>query len=394
MANRIILIVLDSVGIGELPDAPAFGDSGSNTVGHIAASLPGFSLPHLQALGLGNIRPEVGLAPSPFPTAAYGYAAEQSLGKDTTTGHWEISGLILEEPFRTFPDGFPADLMDAFEAKIGRGTLGNKTASGTVIINELGDEHVATGKPIVYTSADSVFQIAAHEEVIPLEEQYKINQIARELCTGPYAVGRVIARPFIGESGNYSRTANRRDFSLLPPGKTVFKLAAEAGLDVLAVGKMNDIYAGDGITDYVKTKDNMDGVDRTLEYMRADNRGIILTNLVDFDMLYGHRRDVPGYGRCLEEFDARLPEILAALRADDLLIITADHGNDPSYTGTDHTREYVPILACGPRITPGAEIGRRDSFADIGATMAEALGLSPTPAGVSFSSLLSKIPQA
>lgn len=393
MANRIILIVLDSVGIGELPDAADFGDVGSNTVGHIVAGLPGFRLPHLEQLGLGNIRPEVGLPAAASPTAAFGYAAERSLGKDTTTGHWEIGGLILKEPFRTFPDGFPKDLMSAFEARIGRGTLGNKTASGTVIINELGDEHVRTGKPIVYTSADSVFQIAAHESVIPLEEQYRINQIARELCTGPYAVGRVIARPFEGESGNYYRTSNRRDFSLTPPDKTIFKTAFEAGMDVLAVGKMNDIYAGDGMTGYVKTKNNMEGVDRTLEYMNGDNKGVILTNLVDFDMLYGHRRDVPGYGKCLQEFDARLPEILDAMRADDILLITADHGNDPSFTGTDHTREYVPVLVYGKEIDAGTNLGRLDSFSDIGATMADLLGLAPTPSGHSFRPNLSKIPQ-
>ena len=393
MAKRIILIVLDSVGIGELPDADLFGDVGSNTLGHIAEQLPGFRLPHLQGLGLGNIRPETGLDPVPRPAGSFGYAAERSLGKDTTTGHWEIAGLVLEQPFRTFPDGFPDELMQAFEERIGRGTLGNVVASGTVIINELGDEHVRTGKPIVYTSADSVFQIAAHEDVIPIEEQYRINEIARELCTGEYAVGRVIARPFVGSKSDYARTSNRRDFSLVPPGKTVFKLAQESGLPVMAVGKMNDIYAGDGITDYVKTKDNMDGVDKTLAYLRnGPDQGIILTNLVDFDMLYGHRRDLPGYARCLEEFDARMPEIVSSMLPEDVLIITADHGNDPSFKGTDHTREYIPILIGGSGIPAGRDIGRRDCFADIGATIADMLGLPATPHGRSFASMLSKTP--
>ncbi len=380
--NRAILLVLDSVGIGALPDAADFGDTGTNTLGHIAQRIPGFRLPHLEALGLGNISPEVYLPPVDQPTAAFGRLRERSLGKDTTTGHWEIAGQVIAEPFRTFPDGFPPDLMQTFEDRIGRGTLGNKPASGTVIIEELGDEHVATGKPIIYTSADSVFQIAAHEEVIPLDELYRICEIARELCSGPYAVGRVIARPFIGTgNGNYSRTAARRDFSLMPPQPTIFSLAAQAGMRVKAVGKMNDIYAGDGISDYVKTKNNMEGVDRTLDYLAEPEGGIILTNLVDFDMLYGHRRDVEGYANCLREFDARLPEILAALRPDDVLIITADHGNDPTHTGSDHTREHVPLLVYGDAVPAGVDFGTRETFADIAATMASMLGLPATAFG-------------
>lgn len=379
------MIVLDSVGIGALPDAADFGDVGSDTLGHIIRDVPGFRLPNLAALGLGHCEPELGLPDMGLPRAAFGKAAERSPGKDTTTGHWEIGGIILETPFPTFPDGFPRSFMESFEGLIDRRTIGNYSASGTTIINELGDEHLASGKPIVYTSADSVFQIAMHQELIPIEEQYRICQIARDMLHGPeLAVGRVIARPFIGNSGNYTRTANRRDFSLQPPGETVFSLAAAAGLPVRAVGKMNDIYAGHGITEYVKTANNMEGVDCTLDYMRDTRDGIILTNLVDFDMLYGHRRDPKGYANCLMEFDARIPEILGAMQSDDLLIITADHGNDPTFTGTDHTREYVPVLAYGHEIEARA-LGIRESFADMGATMAEALDLDATPmAGRSF----------
>lgn len=385
MINRVILLVLDSVGIGYLPDAADFGDVGANTLGHIAQQIPGFQLPNLQSLGLGNIHPDVHLSPALNPKAAYGRAIEVSPGKDTTTGHFEIAGVVVEDPFPTFDqNGFPPELMDAFHARIGIESLGNYAASGTVIINDLGDEHVATGKPIVYTSADSVFQIAAHEEVIPLERLYEICDIARELCSGDFAVGRIIARPFLGSKGNYTRTPNRRDFSRQPPGRSVLRIAYEKGMKVKAVGKMKDIYAGDGITDYVKTANNMEGVDRTLDYLKEPEGGIILTNLVDFDMHFGHRRDLPGYGKCLQEFDVRLPEILNALRNDDVLIITADHGNDPSYKGTDHTREYVPVLVYGQPIQ-NKELGTLSSFANIGASMADMLGLEEsTPAGQSF----------
>ncbi|MCL4113172.1 UNVERIFIED_CONTAM: hypothetical protein GTU68_051189, partial [Idotea baltica] len=373
-----------SVGIGYLPDADQFGDVGSNTLGHIAQQIPGFSLPNLQALGLGNIHPDVHLPAVDQPQAAYGRAVEVSPGKDTTTGHFEIAGVIVKDPFPTFDQhGFPAELMDAFHDQIGVESLGNYAASGTVIIHDLGDEHVATGKPIVYTSADSVFQIAAHEDVIPIERLYEICEIARELCSGDYAVGRVIARPFVGSNGNYTRTANRRDFSRQPPGRTVLRSAMEAGHKVKAVGKMKDIYAGDGVTDYVKTANNHEGVDRTIEYLAEPDGGLIITNLVDFDMHFGHRRDLPGYGNCLQEFDARLPEILDALRDDDVLIITADHGNDPSFPGTDHTREYVPVLVVGKAVE-NAPIETLNSFADIGATMAHMLNLEATPSGKSF----------
>ena len=390
MVKRVIVIVLDSVGIGALPDAADFGDSGSNTVGHIAGTIPGFRLPNLEKMGLGNISAEVQLPPSEGPSAAHGRAMEQSPGKDTTTGHWEIAGLVLEQPFPTFPNGFPRNFLDKFEAAIGRKTIGNTVASGTVIINELGDEHVRTGQPIVYTSADSVFQIAMHEEVIPIEEQYQICRSAREMLSGPMAVGRVIARPFVGESGNYTRTANRRDFSLTPPGKTVLKLTEEAGKEVMAVGKIWDIYAYDGMTQHIKTANNSEGVDRTLEYLASGEQGLIFTNLVDFDMLYGHRRDPEGYAQCLRDFDARLPELQAAMSKDDVLIITADHGNDPTFSGTDHTREYIPILVYGDSIKAGTHFGTRRSFADIGATVAEMLLLPPTPAGESFYSLIRK----
>lgn len=384
MINRVILIVLDSVGVGALPDAADFGDAGTNTVGHIARETAGFALPNLQQLGLGNLPGLDALPAVDAPTGAFARAAEQSPGKDTTTGHWEISGLILDQPFPAFPDGFPANMMRAFEKKIGRPVLGNYAASGTVVIEELGVQHMATGFPIVYTSADSVFQIAMHEQVIPIERQYEICQIARDMLRDELAVGRVIARPFVGEGrGAFTRTSNRRDFSLKPPGKTVLRLCMEAGQTVKAVGKMWDIFAEDGMTHHIKTKDNMEGVDRTLAYMRESDPGIVLTNLVDFDMHYGHRRDVPGYANCLVEFDRRLPELLAALRDDDLLLITADHGNDPTHTGTDHTREYVPILAAGAPVKPGA-FGTRESFADIGATIADLLRLPATRDGRSF----------
>lgn len=382
--DRVILIVMDSVGIGALPDAKDFGDEGSNTLGHIAAKIKNFSLPNLQALGLGNISNEVGLPPVENPTGAYGQSAEASPGKDTTTGHWEISGLIMDQPFPSYSEGFPTDFIAAFEKKIGIPTIGNYAASGTVIIESLGDIHVSTGFPIVYTSADSVFQIAMHEDVIPIKRQYEICQIARDMLKGDLAVGRVIARPFTGKDGNYTRTANRRDFSLQPPGKTVLRLALEEGWETMAVGKIWDIFAEDGISQHIKTADNQEGITRTIEYIRSDDKGLIFTNLVDFDMHFGHRRDPEGYGKCLQEFDARLPEIQAAMQPGDVLMITADHGNDPTFKGTDHTREYVPILVYGENITPGAKIGTRKTFADMGATIADFLELPATRDGKSF----------
>ena len=387
--RRVILIVLDSVGVGELPDASDFGDAGSNTLGHIASHVPQFVLPNLQMLGLGNI-PGAGLDPVALPTAAFGRAAEQSRGKDTITGHWEIAGLVPDLVFPYFPEGFPRAIMDVFEARIGTPTLGNCPASGTVIIDELGEEHMKTGFPIVYTSSDSVFQIAMHEDIIPLERQYEICQIARDLLVGEFAVGRVIARPFTGGPGHFKRTANRHDYSIEPPGKTIMSYLTENGLQVKGVGKIEDIFAGVGISANKKTKDNQDGVDKTLEWMKESFTGLVFTNLVDFDSLYGHRRDVEGYARCLQEFDQRLPEILAAMHDDDVLILTADHGNDPTFPGTDHTREYVPMLVAGKPIRAGVDLGIRGTFADIGATIADMLGVPAESAGRSFAPIIRK----
>ncbi len=382
--RRVILVVLDSVGIGELPDAHAYGDAGSNTLGNTARAVGGLRLPHLESLGLGYLGQFLGVAPVPQPRGAFGRMAEASPGKDTTVGHWEIAGLISLRPLPTYPSGFPEDLVAEFERRIGRKVLGNRPASGTVIIEELGAEHMRTGRPILYTSADSVFQIAAHEQVIPLEELYRICEIARALLQGEHAVGRVIARPFVGEPGRFTRTPNRRDWSLPPPGETVLDRLTAAGYPVGAVGKIDDIFAGRGITRAEHTRDNMHGVDVTLRFMAEQPTGLIFTNLVDFDMRWGHRNDPVAYAQGLEAFDARLPEILAALRPEDLLILTADHGCDPTTPSTDHSREYVPLLVCGETVRPGANLGTRDTFADIAATLAEIFGLDPWPVGKSF----------
>lgn len=381
--NRVILFVLDSVGVGALPDSEKFGDIEVNTLGNIAKEV-GIELPSLQALGLGNIDGIVGIEPIETPKGAYGKSMEVSMGKDTTTGHWELAGLHLKEPFRTYAEGFPKEVMDAFEKAIGRKAIGNKAASGTEIIEELGREHMETGFPIVYTSADSVFQIAAHEEVIPLEELYKMCSIAREIMMGEHAVARIIARPFIGGLGSFERTPNRRDFSLEPFESTVLDIAKEKGLDVIAIGKIEDIFNGKGITEAVHTKDNMAGVDETIKALRGDSKGIIFTNLVDFDSKYGHRRDALGYKKALEELDARVPEILAALKPEDVIIFTADHGNDPTYKGTDHTREYVPIVIYGAGIKANTNIGVRKSFADIANTISDLLNIPNTGKGESF----------
>jgi phosphopentomutase len=372
--NRVILIVLDSVGIGYLPDAHLYGDEGSNTLGHIAENYSTLHIPNLIRLGLGNIDPTNSLPKTDTPLAAYGKAAEKSAGKDTTTGHWEIAGTILEKPFPTFPDGFPISFMEKFEAAIGIKTLGNYSASGTAIIDDLGDEHVQMGFPIVYTSADSVFQIAMHEDVIPTEKQYEICQIARDMLIGEYEVGRVIARPFTGTSGNYTRTSRRKDFATMPPDNILDALQHQ-GKEVLGIGKIYDIFAGKGITRSIKTTNNQEGIEATIGSLGEDMQGLIFTNLVDFDMHFGHRRDVNGYARCLEEFDAKLPEIMAALKQDDVLIITADHGNDPTWTGTDHTREYIPVLIYGDGVPGGYNFGIRNSFVDIAATVADVLGI-------------------
>ncbi len=388
MTKRIIMIVLDSMGIGEMPDAKDFGDFGVNTLGNIAKNTENFTIPHLLEMGLANIDGVDALPAVDNPTAGFARLAEVSKGKDTTTGHWEIAGLVIDKPFKTFPNGFPDEIIKAFSEATGRGVLCNKPASGTQIIEELGEQHMATGDVIVYTSADSVFQIAAHESVVPLEELYDMCEKARKILQGDFAVARVIARPFIGKPGKFERTANRRDYSLNPFGKTVLDSLKEAGLDVRAVGKIVDIYNGCGVTHDIHTKSNMDGVDQTLKYMKDDFKGLIFTNLVDFDAKYGHRRDVAGYAKAIEAFDLRLPEIMAEMKDDDILFLTADHGNDPTYTGTDHTREYVPFIAYGKAIKPGANLGTRKSFGDIAATIADIFGVEMPANGSSMKQLL------
>ncbi|MBK6499674.1 MAG: phosphopentomutase [Saprospiraceae bacterium] len=373
-SNRVILIVLDSVGIGYLPDAHLYGDEGSNTLGHIVEKYPALHLPNMIRLGLGNIDLNNLLPKVQNPLASYGKAMEQSAGKDTTTGHWEIAGTILEKPFPTFPNGFPTSFMADFEAAIGSKTIGNYSASGTAIIDDLGDEHVRTGFPIVYTSADSVFQIAMHEAVIPIEKQYEICQIARDMLTGDYEVGRVIARPFVGASGQYTRTSRRKDFATMPPDN-VLDAINKQGKEVLGIGKIYDIFAGKGITRSIKTANNQEGIEATISAIENDEASLFFTNLVDFDMHFGHRRDVVGYAKCLEAFDAKLPEIMSKMKEDDILIITADHGNDPTWTGTDHTREYIPILIYGQNVPKAYSFGVRNSFVDIAATVSEALGM-------------------
>jgi phosphopentomutase len=384
MIDKVVMIVLDSVGIGELPDAGRYGDEGSNTLGNISKKIEGFKLPNMEKLGLGNIEGIVGAEREENPTGCFGKSLEKSDGKDTTTGHWEISGIILDKAFPTYPDGFPEKIINEYERKIGTKILGNKPASGTAIIEELGAEHVRTGYPIVYTSADSVFQVAAHEDIIPLERLYELCQIARDMLVGEHGVGRVIARPFNGDEGSFKRTANRRDFSLKPHKKTMLNYISEKGLGVYAVGKIEDIYAGYGITNAVHTKSNTDGVDKTLEYMKESSRGLIFTNLVDFDMLYGHRNDVLGYAKALMEFDRRLPEIIEQLGNNDILIITADHGCDPTTSSTDHSREYIPILLYGKTLKSGVNIGIRSTYADIGKTITDLLGIESYIAGTSF----------
>ena len=382
--KRVIIIVLDSAGIGELPDAAEYGDEGSNTLGNIAAAVPGFSLPNLEKLGLGNIDGIVGFKAAEEPLGCFGKMAERSVGKDTTTGHWELAGITLRKPFPVYPEGFPGDLVERFEKAIGTKTLGIYPASGTVIIKELGQQHVKTGYPIIYTSADSVFQIAAHEDVIPVQRLYEICRTAREILTGEHAVGRVIARPFTGSDGNYTRTANRRDFSLEPPEKTLLDHVKEAGLEVKAVGKIDDIFAGRGITQSIHVKDNMEGVDKTIGFIKERFSGLIFANLVDFDMYYGHRNDPEGYARALEEFDGRVPEIIDTMARQDILFITADHGCDPTTVSTDHSREYVPLLIYGKEIRIGVNLGTRKTFSDLAQTTAEYLGTGGEFDAVSF----------
>lgn len=385
--NRVILIVLDSVGIGELPDAHLYNDTGSNTLGNIAKLYPGLKIPNLTAMGLGNIDPDNALEKTASPTAAFGKAMEKSAGKDTTTGHWEISGAVLEKPFPVFEKGFPAAFIEQFERAIGIKTIGNIAASGTAIINELGDEHLQTKFPIVYTSADSVFQIAMHETIYPIEKQYEICRIARNMLVGDFEVGRVIARPFTGTSGHYTRTSRRKDFAVDPP-ETVLDAIRASGKEVYAIGKISDIFNGKGISRYVKTADNLEGIHATIDAIKAPGSGLVFTNLVDFDMLFGHRRDIEGYANALMEFDAYLPEITNNLKTGDLLIITADHGNDPSFHGNDHTREYIPILNYGQQVKAGTNIGVRGSFADIAATIADALQVEYQTPGQSYFSII------
>jgi phosphopentomutase len=373
--RRVIWIVLDSVGIGEMPDAAQYGDPpGSDTLGNIARRR-GLKLPNLAAIGLGNIKPLPGIPPAASPSGAYGRCALASPGKDTTTGHWEMVGIHLDKPFPLYPNGFPPEIMDPFERRIGRGALGNKAASGTEIIKELGVEHMRTGSPIVYTSADSVFQVAAHEEVIPLWELYKICETAREILRGPYEVGRVIARPFLGTPGNFTRTPNRHDYAVPPPPGMLLDRLDERGVVVHGVGKIFDIFLGRGIRDSAKTKNNVDGMAKTLEAMQSADAGLIFVNLVDFDQQYGHRNNVEGYGAALEEFDAWLPRFEAALCPGDLAILTADHGCDPTTPSTDHSREYVPLLAFGPGTRKGVDLGLRASLSDIGQTVARNFGV-------------------
>jgi phosphopentomutase len=386
--RRVIMIVLDSVGVGELPDAALYGDTGSNTLGNLARAVGGLNLPNLGRLGLGNIIPVEGVPPTSAPEAAWGKMAEQSAGKDTTTGHWEIAGLILDKPFPTYPNGFPPEVMEAFEAAIGRKALGNYPASGTEIIAELGEDHVKTGYPIVYTSADSVFQIAAHEEVVPLETLYEWCRIARNLLQGDHGVGRVIARPFLGEPGNFVRTANRKDFSLEPPAPTILDVLVDNGIPVYSVGKIMDIFAAKGITEGIPTKNNHATVDGTIHHMRTKNEScLIFANCVDFDMLWGHRNNAQGYAQGLEEFDQRLPEVLRELRPKDVLIILADHGCDPTTASTDHSREYVPILVTGDQVDP-ENLGIRETFADTAQTIADLFGVSFTSSGRSFAHIV------
>jgi phosphopentomutase len=382
--ERVIWIVLDSVGIGALPDAPDYGDVGRTTLGHIAESRA-LKLPNLVRMGLANIAPLKHLSPAQAPTAAFGKGATRSPGKDTTTGHWEMAGIWLEQAFPVYPHGFPRNIIDAFETQIGRATIGNKPASGTEIIKELGEEHVRTGKPIVYTSGDSVFQVATHEDVVPIADLYRMCEIARKLLDGPNRVGRVIARPFIGPAGNFVRTPRRHDYAVEPPKPMLLDVLAERSVPVFGIGKIHDIYNGRGVADYATTKSNADGMEKLATSLRERTHGLIFCNLVDFDMLYGHRKDVEGFAKSLEEFDALLGDFQTKLGPKDLLMITADHGCDPDlrWETTDHSREYVPILAFSPGNETGADLGVRDTLADMGQTIAANFG-THIPHGTSF----------
>jgi len=388
--TRIVIIVLDSAGVGELPDAGRYGDEGSSTLPHTARAVGGLRVPELEALGLGRIVSIEGVRPLPAPRGAYGKLAERSAGKDSTTGHWELMGVIVNRPFPTYPRGFPPDLIAAFERAIRTSTLGNEVASGTEIIARLGPEHQRTGYPIVYTSADSVFQVAAHEDVIPVQRLYEICLAARRLLTGPHAVSRVIARPFVGSPGAYTRTDRRRDFSLPPTAPTVLDAVTAQGLEVVGIGKISDLFAGRGVTRSIHTRDDLDGMAQTGAAMTSTARGIIFTNLVDLDSKFGHRNDPAGYARDLEAIDAALPQVMGRVRPDDLVVITADHGNDPTTGSTDHAREYVPVLFGGPAVRGGVDLKVRSTFADVGATVADALGIPWEGPGTSVLPLIAK----
>lgn len=385
--TRTIVLVCDSLGVGELPDAAEFGDAGSNTLGHVLDTQHP-QLPTLTKLGLLHTLPTPGT--TEHATAAYGRMAERSAGKDTTTGHWEMMGLVVEDPFRTYPDGFPREVIEEYERRIGRRTLGNKPASGTVILDELGEEHMRTGAPIVYTSGDSVFQVAAHEEIIPVEELWRICSIARELMRGEHNVGRIIARPFVGPgTGHFKRTANRKDFSVKPTGETAVERAHKAGREVIGLGKIADIFDRIGISQEIRTESNSDGMRKTIDLIRESSADFIFTNLVDFDSKYGHRNDAPGYAKALETFDGELAALLESLRENDLVFITADHGCDPTDVSTDHTREYVPLIVAGPRIRGARPLGTRDTFGDLGATICDLLQLDKT--GLAGTSVLGEL---
>ncbi len=384
MIKRVVIIVLDSLGLGALPDAAAYGDAGAHTLAHIARKVGGLQLPNLAALGLGNIDDFMGIRPTTTPGGCYGKLALASWGKDTNIGHWEMAGLVQSQPFPTYPNGFPAEVIEAFSRAIGRSVLGNIPASGTEIIEELGEEHLKTGSPIVYTSADSVFQIAAHEDIISPTELYSICRTARQLLVKPHNLLRVIARPFSGQAGSFTRTPGRRDFALPPPGDTLPDRLCKAHIKVIGIGKIGDIFKQRGISESRHTKSNQDGMQKVLDACKNTKAGLIFANLVDFDMLYGHRNDVVGYARALEEFDAWLPKLTNILGEQDLLIITSDHGCDPTFPGTDHTREYALLLVYGPGIKAGIDLGTGDSLADVGQSIAAALGITALDRGESF----------
>jgi phosphopentomutase len=382
--KRAVLVVLDGVGAGANPDAHSYGDDGASSLEHCARAIGGLVLPHLGEIGLGNITPIMGTAPNPSALGAYGRMQEAAAGKDSTTGHWEMTGVVLKKPLPTYPHGFPADLVSEFERAIGRKVLGNKAASGTEIIKELGAEHVSSGRPILYTSADSVFQIAAHQDIIPLEELYHMCEIARGMLTGDNAVGRVIARPFSGAPGNFKRTEHRRDFSLPPLGTTLLDLLKANGKDVIGIGKIEDLFAGRGLTSRDHTETNSDGMAATLRWLEQDFTGLLFVNLVEFDMLWGHRRDSEGYAQALRDVDGWFAQLRQVLRPGDAIFFTSDHGVDPTYRGTDHTREQVPLLAYGEPIRPAVDLGVRSTFADLGQTLAQAFSAGRLAAGTSF----------